>query len=151
MRILRVLMMLTICSTMAHANPPARFRDFKVYTTSAPDPADASRIVATMQLVSAGDELALAGEVGDGAGGLALALELDPDLILIDLNMKPMGGIDTLKALKAAGVRGRCIILTVSDDERDVLIVHLVDVQDPDSVRARHRRAHERRQRKVVP
>ena len=73
------------------------------------------------QLVSAGDEMALAGEVGDGAGGLALALELDPDLILIDLNMKPMGGIDTLKALKAAGVRGRCIILTVSDDERDVL------------------------------
>ena len=33
---------------------PARFRDFKVYTTSAPDPADPGRIVATMRLVNAG-------------------------------------------------------------------------------------------------
>lgn len=73
------------------------------------------------QLVSAGADLELAGEVGDGAGGVAAAQRLDPDLILVDLNMKPMGGIDTVRALKAAGVRGRCIMLTVSDDERDVL------------------------------
>jgi two-component system nitrate/nitrite response regulator NarL len=73
------------------------------------------------QLVSAGEGLALAGEVGDGANGVLLAQQLDPDLILVDLNMKPMGGIDTLRALKASGVRARCIILTVSDDERDVL------------------------------
>ncbi|HEV2294749.1 MAG TPA: DUF4838 domain-containing protein [Tepidisphaeraceae bacterium] len=34
--------------------PPAKFRDLKVYTTSAPDPADASRIVATMKLLNGG-------------------------------------------------------------------------------------------------
>lgn len=73
------------------------------------------------QLVSAGDGFALAGEVGDGALGVAAALELQPELILIDLHMKPMNGIDTLRALKAGGAQGRCIILTVSDDERDVL------------------------------
>ena len=37
------------------------------------------------------------------------------------------------------------------DDERDVLIVHLIDAGDPDAVRERHRRAHEHAQRKVVP
>ena len=37
------------------------------------------------------------------------------------------------------------------DEERDVLIVHLVDAQDPGAVRARHRRTYERWQRKVVP
>lgn len=37
------------------------------------------------------------------------------------------------------------------DDERDVLIVHLIDAGDPDAVRERHRRAYERGQRKVVP
>lgn len=37
------------------------------------------------------------------------------------------------------------------DDDRDVLIVHLVDAGDPDAVRARHRRAYTRWQRKVVP
>lgn len=37
------------------------------------------------------------------------------------------------------------------DDERGVLIVHLVDVGDPDAVRERHRVAFERWQGKVVP
>ncbi len=73
------------------------------------------------QLVRADEELELAGEVSDGASGIALAAEVDPDLILIDLNMKAMNGIETLRQLKAAGVRGRCVMLTVSDDERDVL------------------------------
>ena len=36
------------------------------------------------------------------------------------------------------------------DEERDVLIVHLVDATDPDAVRARHHRAYERWQRRVV-
>jgi multicomponent Na+:H+ antiporter subunit E len=36
------------------------------------------------------------------------------------------------------------------DDERDVLIVHLLDCTDPDAVRARHARADHRWQRKVV-
>jgi multisubunit Na+/H+ antiporter MnhE subunit len=33
------------------------------------------------------------------------------------------------------------------DEERDVLLVHLVDARDPDAVRARHRHAHERMER----
>lgn len=36
------------------------------------------------------------------------------------------------------------------DPERDVLIVHLVDASDPEAVRARHRRSHERWHRHVV-
>jgi len=73
------------------------------------------------QLVSADDELELVGEASDGVGGTALALALLPDVILIDLNMKVMNGIQTLRAIKAEGVRSRCVMLTVSDDERDVL------------------------------
>jgi len=73
------------------------------------------------QLVRADEELELAGEASDGVTGLALAAETDPDLILIDLNMKSVNGIETLRRLKASGVRGRCVMLTVSDDERDVL------------------------------
>ena len=37
------------------------------------------------------------------------------------------------------------------DDDRDVLIVHLVDAGDPDEVRRRHRREYERHQGKAVP
>jgi multisubunit Na+/H+ antiporter MnhE subunit len=36
------------------------------------------------------------------------------------------------------------------DEERDVLIVHLIDAGDPDAVRERHRRAWEQAQSKVV-
>ena len=36
------------------------------------------------------------------------------------------------------------------DEERQVLIVHLVDASNPEAVRERHRRAYERAQRKVV-
>ena len=37
------------------------------------------------------------------------------------------------------------------DEDRDVLIVHLVDARDPHAVRERHRRTYERWQRKAVP
>jgi multisubunit Na+/H+ antiporter MnhE subunit len=37
------------------------------------------------------------------------------------------------------------------DEERDVLIVHLIDAADADAVRERHKRAYERGQRQVVP
>jgi two-component system nitrate/nitrite response regulator NarL len=73
------------------------------------------------QLVRAEPSLALAGEAGDGASGIALAEQVDPDLVLIDLNMKAMNGIETLRALKQRGLRARCVMLTVSDDGRDVL------------------------------
>lgn len=73
------------------------------------------------QLVRADPALELAGEAGDGVSGIALAERVDPDLVLIDLNMKPMNGIDTLRALKQRQLRARCVMLTVSDDGRDVL------------------------------
>ena len=37
------------------------------------------------------------------------------------------------------------------DEERRVLVVHLVDASDPEAVRARHERTNERWQRRVVP
>jgi two-component system nitrate/nitrite response regulator NarL len=74
-----------------------------------------------VQLVRSDEDLELAGEASDGSTGVELARRLDPDLILVDMNMKPMNGIETLRALKAAGVRARCVVLTVSDDGRDVL------------------------------
>lgn len=45
------------------------------------------------QLVQGDPELSLAGQAGDGPTGIALALSLRPDLVLIDLNMKQMNGI----------------------------------------------------------
>jgi len=65
--------------------------------------------------------LEFVGEAASGEEGLALAKSVHPDLILLDLNMKGMDGLATLKALRAEGCEARIIMLTVSDDEADVV------------------------------
>lgn len=74
-----------------------------------------------LQLIAMEDSLRLVGEAGDGQRGLELALQLRPDLILLDLNLRGLSGMDTLRALKAADLDARVIILTVSDSEEDVV------------------------------
>ncbi|HPF59250.1 MAG TPA: response regulator, partial [Candidatus Competibacteraceae bacterium] len=74
-----------------------------------------------LQLIALENSLQLVGEAGDGQRGLALALRQRPDLILLDLNMRGLSGLETLKALKAADLDSRVIILTVSDSEEDVV------------------------------
>ncbi|MDS4031077.1 MAG: two-component system response regulator NarL [Candidatus Contendobacter sp.] len=74
-----------------------------------------------LQLTALEDSLRVVGEAGDGRQGLELARRLQPDLILLDLNMRGLSGLDTLKALKAADLDVRVIILTVSDHEDDVV------------------------------
>lgn len=73
------------------------------------------------QLVDLEDDLDVVAEAGNGREGVQLALASEPDLILLDLNMDGMSGIDTLKALKQADVDARIIIFTVSDDNKDLV------------------------------
>ena len=72
-------------------------------------------------LIDMDDNLTLVGEAANGTDGLALAKALNPDLILLDINMKGMGGIDTLRALKQEDIDAIILMLTVSDNEEDVL------------------------------
>ena len=65
--------------------------------------------------------LELIGEAASGEEGLKLALEITPDIVLLDLNMRGMDGLATLKALKEQGYGGYVVMLTVSDSEADVI------------------------------
>lgn len=73
------------------------------------------------QLIGTDPDLELVAQAGSGEEGLALARNVKPDLILIDLNMKGMSGLDTLRALKAEKFRSCCVMLTVSDEEANVV------------------------------
>jgi two-component system nitrate/nitrite response regulator NarL len=73
------------------------------------------------QLLELDPQLALAGEASSGEEGVGMALERDPDLVLLDLNMKGMNGIETLARLREAGCDSRIVMLTVSDAADDLL------------------------------
>ena len=73
------------------------------------------------QLIGMDDQLKLVGEASSGEEGVELARRVNPDLILLDLNMKGMGGIDTLRALREAGLEARVVMLTVSDNADDLI------------------------------
>ena len=48
------------------------------------------------------------------------ALELQPDLILLDNHLPGVNGVDALPALREAAPRARVLMLTVSEDEQDL-------------------------------
>ena len=73
------------------------------------------------QLLELEDDIRVIGESSNGADAVTLAAELDPDLILLDLSMKGMDGIETLIALRDASVASRIVVFTVSDERNDVV------------------------------
>lgn len=73
------------------------------------------------QMISSAPEFLVVGEASSGSEGLLLVKQLTPDLVLIDLNMKGMSGIETLAHIKEEKLDSRCIVLTVSDAETDLL------------------------------
>lgn len=61
------------------------------------------------------------GEAGDGEEALRKVADCDPDVLLLDLEMPGVDGIETLHRLKERGVKARTIVFTVFDtDERIV-------------------------------
>lgn len=99
-------------------------------------------------LIAMDETLTLIGEAASGEEGLELAKQLQPDLILLDLNMKGMDGIDTLKAIKDIDLDARVVMLTVSDHEENVLAAlragadgYLLKDMEPEEILERLRHA----------
>ncbi len=72
------------------------------------------------QLIELEDGLKVVGQAGDGAEGIAQAHALNPDMILLDMNMKGMNGIATLVEMRKQAIDARIIFFTVSDSQQDV-------------------------------
>ena len=61
------------------------------------------------------------GEAGDGAEAVRLCEQLDVDVVLMDLRMPQMGGVEAIGRLRRAGHPARVLVLTTYDTDRDVL------------------------------
>ena len=61
-------------------------------------------------------------EAYDGEAGLQLALELDPDLILLDLMLPRMNGFDVCRQVRSAGRSTPIIMLTAREEETDKVL-----------------------------
>lgn len=61
-------------------------------------------------------------EAYDGATGLKLALEQDPDLILLDLMLPEMDGFEVCRRLREAGRTTPVIMLTAREEETDKVL-----------------------------
>jgi DNA-binding NarL/FixJ family response regulator len=61
-------------------------------------------------------EFAVVGTVGDGRALLHAANELKPDLVLVDLNMPLLNGLDASEQLRQALPKVKIIVLTMNED-----------------------------------
>ncbi len=59
--------------------------------------------------------------VGDGQEGIALAEQLQPDVILLDMRMPGLDGIGVLRQLRQSGLEMPIAMLTTSSNEQDLV------------------------------
>jgi two-component system nitrate/nitrite response regulator NarL len=73
------------------------------------------------QMISDNPAFTVVGEAASGLEGLEIAQALRPDMVLIDINMKGLSGLETLRRFKATDLKARYIILTVSNSEDNLI------------------------------
>ena len=100
------------------------------------------------QLLEFETDIEVIAEANNGPDAIRLAENLDPDLIVLDLNMHGMDGLETLKEMRKVGVTSRIVMLTVSDADEDVVEAissgadgYLLKDMDPEKLLEQIRRA----------
>ncbi len=72
-------------------------------------------------LLSQSPGVRVVGEAGDAGDAQRRAAELQPDVVLLDNHLPGVRGVDALPDLKLAAPKARMLMLTVSEDEADLV------------------------------
>ena len=69
------------------------------------------------RLIEQTPDIDVAGEAGTGAEAVRLARDTDPDVIVMDIRMPGMDGIEATQMITASGIRAHMLVLTTFDDD----------------------------------
>lgn len=67
------------------------------------------------------EDFQVAGEAASGQEALTIIAAEKPDIVLLDVNMPGMSGIETLTAMKKQGIVSPVLMLTISQHEEDLI------------------------------
>ena len=68
------------------------------------------------QLLEMDGDIRIIGEASDGEEGIRVVEKTDPDVILLDVNMPKMNGLEMLQKMKETGIRRKVLILTIHNE-----------------------------------
>ena len=74
----------------------------------------------TRELIQHEDDMEVVGEAGDGEEAVALAPRTKPDVIIMDVNMPKLNGIEATKQIKAIMPSVAVLVLTAYDNDQYV-------------------------------
>lgn len=71
--------------------------------------------MALRMVLEAHDDLSVCGEAADGAAAVEMTASLEPDVVLLDIRMPVMNGIEATRRIVASGTTSRVLLLTTFD------------------------------------
>jgi DNA-binding NarL/FixJ family response regulator len=73
--------------------------------------------VGLRRLIEQTPDIDVAGEAGTGAEAVQLARDTDPDVVVMDIRMPGMDGIEATQMITAGDMRAHVLVLTTFDDD----------------------------------
>jgi DNA-binding NarL/FixJ family response regulator len=71
-------------------------------------------------LINAQLDMTVVGEADNGLDALERVRSTSPDVVVMDVNMPGAGGVDGVRAIRAAGYTTKIVMLTISEDDDDL-------------------------------
>ena len=72
------------------------------------------------QALSLSDAIEVVGQAANGEEGVQKAQELSPDVVVMDLDMPVLGGVEATRQIREAAPSTQVLVLTVSESENDL-------------------------------